>query len=182
MANRRPIPGFLRIAVSLCLAASILGATGCGYRLQPVQGGRFADPSLVVDLPPFDNRSFDPDVGAFLSAVLREDLRRSGFRGSFGRAGANRRIEGRVLEVEEAVATHGKEGFALERVLTLRVSLKVTDAVRGNTLLEERALSEGTAYFSGPDFQYTESNRRMALEEACRRLARRIGHSLRMVL
>ena len=48
-------------------------------------------------------------------------------------------------------------------------------------LYEVITLMEATSYFSGTDFQYTAANRRMAFEEACRRMARRIGQTLRVL-
>jgi outer membrane lipopolysaccharide assembly protein LptE/RlpB len=166
--------------VLVLLAASLVA--GCGYRLQTVHGGRFTDPAIRIDLEPFENVSEDHDAGALMATRLREDLRRNGFRGTFERAGAEFLVEGKIRQIREEVATHGSDGYALEHSLSLVVDVRVVEVGRGRLLMKEDAITENAAYFAGRDFQYTESNRRMALEEACRRLARRIGHSMRMVL
>ncbi len=157
-------------------------ATGCGYRLQTVHGGRFTDPLLRIDLEPFENRAFDSDAGALMATRFREEIRRNGFRGTFERGGADYLVEGKIKQVNENVTTHAADGYALEHYLSISVDIRVVETARGRLLLKEESISEGAVYFSGPNFQYTESNRRMALEEACRRLARRLGQALRMVM
>ncbi|HEY5995449.1 MAG TPA: LPS assembly lipoprotein LptE [Candidatus Deferrimicrobiaceae bacterium] len=159
-----------------------IASSGCGYRLQTVHGGRFLDPQLRIDLEPFRNLSFDADAGALMAARVREELRRNGFGGRFERGGADYLVEGTVRQVKEDVSSHGSDGFALEHALSLTVDIRVVEVVHGRLVLKEDGVTETAAYFAGPDFQYTESNRRMALEEACRRIARRLGQSLRMVL
>jgi len=145
-------------------------------------GQRFADPAVAVDVAPFANASVIPDAGAYLAARLREEMVRAGFRGRFARQGADVLVEGRVREVGESVASHGADGFALEHRLVVRVDVRVLEVVRGRLLWKEEGLAESASYYAGPDFQYTESNRRAAFEEAARRLARRIGQTLRAIL
>lgn len=157
-------------------------AAACGYRLQSGPGARFFDPSVVVELRPMTNASLVPDAGAFLSARLREEMRRSGFRGRFGGTGSDVAVEGRVGEVREEVFSKGADGFGLEYRLTLLVDIRVVEVARGRILWKEEGLAETTSYVAGPDSQYTESNRRMAFEEAGRRMARRIGQTLKVIL
>jgi outer membrane lipopolysaccharide assembly protein LptE/RlpB len=174
--RRRAIAGWLLLAIVAFAVA------GCGYRLQTVHGGRFTDPAVRIDLEPFENRSFDSDAGALMAVRVREELRRNGFRGTFERAGADYLVEGKIRQIRENVTTHDAGGYALEHLLTLTVDIRVVDSARGRLLLKEEGITEGAAYFAGRDFQYTESNRRMALEETCKRLARRLGQALRMVM
>ncbi len=155
---------------------------GCGYRFQSDPGSRFSDPAIRVDLRPFANVSTVPDAGAFLASRLREELRRIGFRGSFDRAGADYAIEGTIKEIREDVSSHGTEGRALEHRLTLFVDIRLVEITRGRSLWKEEGLSETASYFAGADFQYTESNRRAAIEEVCRRMSRRIGQTVRVIL
>ena len=81
----------------LTALALLSAVSGCGYRLESGTA-RFTDPSVRMDVPPFANRSTTPDAGAVVAARLREELRRSGFRGSFGNVGANYLIEGKIRE------------------------------------------------------------------------------------
>lgn len=170
----------MKPAGAFCLLALVVAS--CGYHLQAGEGSRFADPSLRVDLRPFANASLVPDAGAFLAGRLREEFRRMGFRGTFDRAGADYLIDGTVKDIREDVVSHDSEGFALEHRLTIFVDVRVVDVVKGRLLWKEEGLSEGASYFAGSDFQYTEANRRAAIEEVCRRMARRIGQTVRIVL
>lgn len=169
------------VALALALAVTALPAS-CGYRLRGDPGSRYSAPDLGVDLRPFANASVVPDAGAFLAGALREEMRRGGFRGSFDRRDAEYLIEGEVREVREEVSSFGADRFALEHRLTLRVDIRVVEAVRGRLLWKGEGLLESASYFAGVDFQYTEANRRAAFEEVCRRMAKRIGQSLQVLL
>ncbi len=166
----------------LCLAVLAAVAAGCGYTLRQEPGSRFSEPGLVVDVHPFSNASLFPDAGAFLAARVREEMAREGFRGRFARGGADYMVEGTVKEVRDEVVSHGTDEFALEYRLTLQVDIRVVEVVHGRLLWKEEGLAESAPYFSGADFQYTASNRRMAFEETSRRMARRIGQTLRVLL
>jgi Lipopolysaccharide-assembly len=154
----------------------------CGYRLQGKAGSRFTDPGIRVDLRPFTNESLVPDGGAYLAARLRDDMRGKGFRGRFERSQADYLVEGTVREAREEVLSHGKDEFALEYRMTIAVDIRVVEIKQGRLLWKEEGLTEAASFYAGSDFQYTESNRRMAFEEICRRLARRIGETLREIL
>jgi len=167
-----------RVLIALAFLSSV---SGCGYRLESGTE-RFKDPSVRMDISPFANRSSMPDAGAVIAARLREELRRSGFRGSFGNVGANYLVEGKVREVRSDVFSHGADRFSLENRLTLVVDIRVVEVVRGGVLWKESGLSETASFFSGPDAQYTEANRRAAFEEIVRRMAVRLSQTLRVLL
>lgn len=170
----------MKIFRPICLLVLLLGA--CGYRFQADPGSRFADPSLRIDLRPFANASVVPDAGALLAGTLREELRSSGFRGAYEQGGAEVVLDGIVKEIREDVVSHGTDAFALEHRVTLVVDVRLTDAVRGRLYWKEDGLAEYASYFAGADFQYTESNRRAAVREVCRRMARRICQTVKVVL
>jgi hypothetical protein len=173
----------MKTAAAVCLLCLLtLAAASCGYHLQAATGSRFADPGLRIDLRPFANASLVPDAGAILAGQLREELRYIGFRGVFDRAGADYLIDGTVRDIKEEVVSHDFEGFALEHRFTIFVDVRVVEVVKGRLLWKEEGLSDGASYYAGKDFQYTESNRRAAVEEVCRRLAKRIGQTVRIVL
>lgn len=109
-------------------------------------------------------------------------MRRGGFRGVFDRRNADFLVEGTIRDVREDVSSHGADRFSLEHRLTLLVDIRVVEVVRGRVLWKEEGLAETASYFAGADFQYTEANRRMAFEEVCRRMARRIGQTMRVLL
>ena len=172
----------LRIAHRILLVlALLLAIAGCGYRLESGTA-RFSDPSVRMNVPPFANRSTTPDAGAAVAMRFREELRRSGFRGSFGNISPNYLIEGTVREIRSDIFSHGVDRFSLENRLTLVVDIRVVEVVRGGVLWKESGLSETASYFSGTDAQYTEANRRAAFEEVVRRMAVRLSQTLRVLL
>ncbi len=175
----RRSPGTLRLLAAL---AGMLCLAGCGYALRDEPGMRFSEPGVVVDLRPFGNASLFPDGGAFLAGRLREELMREGFRGRFARGNPDYVVEGTLKEVREDVISHGTDEFGLEYRLTLQVDVRVVEVAHGRLLWKQEGMTEAASFFSGADFQYTESNRRMAFEETCRRMARRIGQTLRVIL
>jgi hypothetical protein len=135
-----------------------------------------------MDVSPFANRSTTPDAGAVVAARLREELRRSGFQGSFVSVGPDYLIEGKVREVRSDIFSRGADRFSLENRLTLVVDIRVVEVVRGGVLWKESGLSETASFFSGTDAQYTEANRRAAFEEVARRMAVRLSQILRVLL
>ena len=171
-----------RIAHRILVALALLSAVpGCGYRLESGTA-RFTDPSVRMDVSPFANRSATPDAGAVVAALFREELRRSGFQGSFGSVGANYLIEGTVREIRSDIFSHSADRFSLENRLTLVVDIRVVEVVRGGVLWKESGLSETASFYSGTDAQYIEANRRAALEEVARRMAVRLSQTLRVLL
>jgi len=167
-----------RALVALALLTAV---AGCGYRLES-GSARFTDPSVRMDVSPFANRSTTPDAGAVIAASFREELRRSGFRGTFGNVGANYLVEGTVRDLRSDIFSHGTDRFSIENRLTLVVDVRVVEVDRGGVLWKESGLIETASFYSGPDAQYTESNRRAAFEEVARRMAVRMSQILRVLL
>jgi len=171
-----------RIAHRVLIAAALLSAVaGCGYHLESGTA-RFTDPAVQMEIPPFANRSTIPDAGAWLAACFREELRRSGFRGTFGNVGANYLVEGTVREIRSDLFSQAPDRFSLENRLTLVVDIRVVEVVRGGVLWKESGLTESASFYSGTDAQYTEANRRAAFEEVARRMAVRLSQTLRVLL
>jgi hypothetical protein len=168
----------------LLLAAALLAfAAGCGYRLQGSGGERFPDPAVRIDVSPFANASTIPDAGSHIAARLREELRRGGFRGEFTGRDADFVVEGKVREVREDVISHAPESrFALEYRLILVVDVRVVEVAKGRVLWKEAGLVESAPFYSDPDPQFTEGNRRTAFEEAGRRVTIRIAQTLKVIL
>ena len=160
------------------LLLPLLFPPACGYGLQGKTGSRFADPGIRVDLRPFTNESLVPDGGAYIAARLRDEMLRSGFRGSFGRSMADYLVEGTLHGVRVDVVSRGEENFALEYRMTISMDIRVVEVHQGRLLWKEDGLADSASYYAGTDFQFTQSNYRVAFEEVCLRLARRISQTL----
>jgi hypothetical protein len=171
---RRPLQAILLLLV--------LSAAACGYRLQPEGKGRFSDPAVRIDLSPLVNDSSEPDAGTFVAARLREELRRRGFEGSYGRVGADFQVTGKVREFRDEVFSRTSGRFALENRFTLVVEIRVVDTRQGTVLWKDEDLVETVSYYAGSDAEYTASNRRAAFEETVRRMALRMAQTIRLIL
>ncbi len=180
--GRNRFRSFARFASWVLLLIPLLFFPACGYGLQGKTGSRFDDPGVRVDLRPFTNESSVPDGGAYIAARLREEMLRSGFRGSFVRNMADYLVEGTMREVRVDVISRGQEDFALEYRMTIFVDIRVVEVPRGRLLWKEDGLTGSASYYSGPDFQYTQSNYRVAFEEVCLRVTRRISQTLLEIL
>lgn len=170
------------IAIGVGLLLPVLVLASCGYRLAADPGSRFAAAGLRVDLRPFANATAFPDAGADVAAAIREEMRRGGFRGTFEPGEADYRIEGTVRDARHEVLSHDPGGLALEHRLDLLIDIRVVEVARGRLLWKEEGLTESVSYYTGADYQFTESNLRASLDEAARRLARRVGQTLRVIL
>jgi hypothetical protein len=169
--------------LALLAAMAAVAVPGCGYRLQTAENSRFSDASIRMDVSPFSNVSTIPDAGSYVAARLREELRRGGFRGGFERPAADFLVEGKVQETREIVVSHSVDSrFGLEYRLTVFLDIRVVEVAKGRVLWKEAGISETAPFYSGPDPQYTEANRRAAFEEAVRRLAIRLAQTIRVVV
>lgn len=171
---RRPLRAILLLLV--------LSAAACGYRLQPEGKGRFSDPAVRIDLSPLVNDSSEPDAGSFVAARLREELRRRGFEGSYGRVGADFQVTGKVREFRDEVFSRTSGRFALENRFTLVVEIRVVNTRQGAVLWKDEDLAETVSYYAGTDAEYTASNRRAAFEETVRRMVLRMAQTIRLIL
>lgn len=171
-----------RAGLAPFLLMFLLALASCGYRLENTASTRYLSPGTSIDLRPFLNRSLMPDAGAFVADRLREEMVRGGFRGGFSRFGAAVVVDGTVAGLVDDVVSTDAAGFGLEHRLTINVSIRVVDVSDGRVLWKEEGLADAVAYFAGPDFQATESNRRVAFEELARRMARRLDGMLKVAL
>jgi hypothetical protein len=171
------------VAGILLAAVAATAIPGCGYHLRAAGSSRFSDESVRMDVSPFSNASTIPDAGSYIAARLREELRRVGYRGGFDRPGADFLVEGKVQETREMVVSHSVDSrFGLEYRLTVALEIRVVDVAKGRILWKETGISETAPFYSGPDPQYTEANRRAAFEDAVRRLAIRLVQTIRVVV
>jgi hypothetical protein len=165
------------------MATAVVAVSGCGYRLRTDANSRFSDANVRMDLSAFGNASTIPDAGSYVASRLREELRRGGYRGEFDRPGADYLVEGKVMETPERVVSRSVESrFGLEYRLTVVLEIRVVEVAKGRVLWKETGISEGAPFYSGPDPQYTEANRRAAFEDAVRRLAIRLAQTIRVIL
>jgi len=171
------------VAAALLAAVAAAAVSGCGYRLRTEANSRFSDATVRMDLSPFGNASTIPDAGSYVAARLREELRRGGYRGGFDRTGADFLVEGKVQETRESVVSHAVESrFGLEYRLVVLLDIRVVEVAKGKVLWTETGIAEVAPFYSGPDPQYTEANRRAAFEDAVRRLAIRLAQTIRVIL
>ena len=171
------------VAAVLLAALAAVAVPACGYRLKTAANSRFSDASVRMDVSPFSNASVVPDAGSYVAARLREELRRGGYRGGFERPGADFLVDGKVQETREAVVSHSVNSqYGLEYRLTVVLDIRVVEVANGRLLWKESGLSETAPFYSGPDSQYTEANRRAAFEDVVRRLVIRIAQTIRVIV
>jgi hypothetical protein len=171
------------VAAVLLAVLAAAAVPGCGYRLKTAANSRFSDKSIRMDVSPFSNASTVPDAGSYVASRLREELRRGGYRGGFERPGADFLVDGKVQETREGVVSHSVNSqYGLEYRLTVVLDIRVVEVANGRVLWKETGISETAPFYSGPDPQYTEANRRAAFEDAVRRLVIRLAQTIRVVV
>lgn len=140
-----------RLAAALAILALGLAAGGCGYAF--TQRYRARGGAERVFVRAFENRSADPELGAALTAALRERLAR---RGAAAGPDAPAVIEGEVEALEGVPSSAAGETFrvAIEARARLRVG--------GETVAEHTARRQGD-HLGGADAPETEGRRALAL-------------------
>lgn len=156
---RRGIGPGRRRAAALLAAAALLS---CGYRLSQryaAQGG-----VTRIHVRTFENHSADPELGAAVTAALREELAR---RGAEAGADAPAWLEGNVQVVEGGPST---PAAATQRVaLELRARLMV-----GSELRSARLVRRDGDYLGGADALEAEARRAVELRKLAQEAAREV--------
>ncbi|HSM93162.1 MAG TPA: LPS assembly lipoprotein LptE [Anaeromyxobacteraceae bacterium] len=141
-------------------------SSACGYSLSAA--GRLTGGVERASVLPFENLSTEPELGAVLSAALREEL---AARGALARGGSRTRVEG---EVRVGVPSPAAPGGASWRV-TLDVAARLVD---GDRRVAERSLRRVIDYSAGVDALETEGRRTLALRTLAADCARELASSL----
>ncbi|HZZ86585.1 MAG TPA: LPS assembly lipoprotein LptE [Anaeromyxobacteraceae bacterium] len=141
------------------LAAALFALSGCGYGFT-AGAARLPPGAEKVFVPPFDNRTAEPEAGAWIAGALRQELAR---RGAAGRAGDRGRIEGEV-EVIRFLPTSGT-------TFQLTVAARARLVVDGK-LVGDQPFVRQEDYVAGQDPLETEGRRRLALRRAAESMAR----------
>ncbi|WP_242394884.1 LPS assembly lipoprotein LptE [Anaeromyxobacter oryzisoli] len=156
----------LRAAVVVVLAAVAALAAGCGYSFSQ----RYVAAGGIdrIHVRAFENRSADPEVGAAVTAALREELAR---RGAEAGDGAPAWLEGEVRTGESAPSTPGAATFHLS--LEVRARLVVDGKTKA-----ERTIRRETDHLSGADALETEGRRAVVLRRLASSAAAELLHAL----
>lgn len=150
-------------ALPIAIAVAVLGAgtgAGCGYGL--ANRVRLPGGAEAAFVPPFENLSPEPQLGATLAAAVRDELAR---RGAAADAGARAVLEG---DVRTGVPVPSSPNAQTYRVaLEARARLKVAGA-----LVAEHAVRRDVEYLAGADALESEARRATALRRVAADVAR----------
>lgn len=171
LCDRRRLSGraFLGAVPALALLL-ICGA--CGYRFSV---GESALPAGVdaVYVPVFENRSSEPEAGAYFAASLAEAFARSGLAGG---PAAPARIEGEIVSlISSPVATQRDgRGVGVYRVRA-RIRLRL---LHEGVLLCSREVQEGEDYLPSHTLLGLDASRRQAVQRLASRMMERAARTL----
>lgn len=155
--------GRVRGAPLLLLAVT----AACGYGF--TASGRLVGGIERAAVAPFVNRSTEPELGATLSAALREQLAE---RGALARQGGRAVIAGEVSVGAPSPAAPGGVSWRV----TVDVKARLLD---GDRVVAERTLRREADYPAGLDALETEGRRAQALRRLTEDCARELADSLR---
>jgi hypothetical protein len=162
----------------LALAVLAAGAlAGCGYgftqRYVAVGGAE------RIHVRTFENRSAELDLGAAVTAALREELAR---RGAGGGEGAPAVIEGEITSTEPALTsttpTPGPVGVTSGTTWRIGVELRARFTPSAGAPALERTVRREAHYLGGADPLETEGRRALALRRVAGEAARELLRAL----
>ena len=153
----RALAGALLVAIALA---------SCGYHVvQPYRARGGAD---RIHVKAFENESADPELGATVTAALRDELAR---RGAWAGAEAPAVLEGSIGSTEGAPSTPGSATFRVA------VEVRARLAVQGKTV-QELTVRREADQLGGADALESEGRRALVLRrlasDAARELLRAI--------
>lgn len=147
---------------------------GCGYQFS--QMPRAGRAPVTVDLPTFENDTFEPGIELALGAALRREFARAGpIRGVDDSANADYTLRGQVTSVDTASRTLTPGVRAIEFTVTVRLEAVLVRNSDGRRLrLDRLSTSAREVYLASFDLEVSRKNREEALRQITALLADRI--------
>lgn len=160
------------MAGRLALLGCALVVAGCGYRFS-VGEGLLPEGIGAVYVPVFENRSSEPEAGAYFAEALAETFARSGRAGG---PGAPAQIEGEIVSLVSSPAATQRDGrgVGVYRVRA-RVRLRL---VHEGALLCSREVNEGEDYLPSQTLLGLDASRRQAVRRLASRMMDRAAKAL----
>jgi hypothetical protein len=173
----KPLPAASALAACALAAAGLAASTGCGYgfsqRYVAVGGAE------RIHVRAFENRSTEPDLGAVVTAALREELAR---RGADAGEGAPAVIEGEIRASEPGLTSAGGVlppiGTTGGTTWRIGVELRARFTPGGGAPPLERTVRRESDYLGGGDPLETEGRRALALRRVAGEAARELLRAL----
>jgi hypothetical protein len=150
--------------VLICCALAL--PLGCGYAF--THGYRAVGGADRIHVAAFENLSGDPDLGAAVTAALREELRRRG---------ADAGDAAPAVLVGEVRASPGVPSTASAATWRVRLDVRARLVVRGATVAE-RTVRREADHLGGADALETEGRRAVALRALAGDAARELLRAL----
>jgi hypothetical protein len=147
-------------------AAMLLLLTGCGYRA--VTPYRARGGAERIHVRAFENDSADPDLGAAVTAALRDELAR---RGAYAGADAPAQLDGMVRVTSGTPSSFFTPGGSVS------VEVRARYSVQGK-LVQELTVLRTEAHQGGADAAESEGRRATALHKMAREVAREVLRQL----
>lgn len=149
----------LTAALALAAVGGPWGAAGCGYGLATRYEARGGAAAIRVE--PFENRSTEPELGAAVTAALRDALAR---RGAAAGPAPDAVLAGVVTATDPAPSSPGGATWRLGVEVRARL-------VVGGARPEERTVRREVDFLAGGDPLESEARRALALRRASEELA-----------
>jgi hypothetical protein len=152
-----------RVALLLgLLAASVAGGDGCGYRAATAYRARGGVEKVHVRA--IENDSTDPELGAVLTAALRDELAR---RGATAAADAPAQLDGSVRVTSGTPSSY----FNAAAVVSVEIHVRLT---LDGKLVHELTIQRSEPHQGGADAVEAEGRRATALHKLARDAAREV--------
>ena len=149
--------------------------SACGYRF--VGGGSFPSGIRAVFVEVFENRTAETGVENILTNELIYEISRDTNTYLAGKNGAEGILSGSITSISTETVSWRGQNTAVERRLTARINIKLTDPA-GKVVWSREGVSGTETYPVDEDKQATEENKREAIALLFNRLAEGIYNQL----
>ena len=149
--------------------------SACGYRF--VGGGSFPSGIRAVFVEVFENRTAETGVENILTNELIYEISRDTNTYLAGKNGAEGILSGSITSISTETVSWKGQNTAVERRLTARINIKLTDPA-GKVVWSREGVSGTETYPVDEDKQAKEENKREAIALLFNRLAEGIYNQL----
>ncbi len=162
----------MKRTVLFALLAAFLLLDGCGYELVR-ERGVFGGEVVALNVPVFQNKSYEPQVPGFFTDAFSRELAASGLF-DLNRPGTDATLQGTINSVVSAPSSLSSRGLALEKVVTMNIGLVL---YRQGNPIKNWVYTDSEPY-RVDDINLEDFNKRQAMQRIAARVSRRFHAQL----
>jgi outer membrane lipopolysaccharide assembly protein LptE/RlpB len=155
----------------------VLAASGCGYHLAGRDNPLLAGINTIA-VPYFKNDSFEAGLEAIFTRAFADEFIQSKRLQVVNIDAADVILRGTIKNVREEIISYNKDDKAMEYRIHVSLDLALEKRDSGEILWKRKRFRHSEEYQVASDIMVTEADKKVALENVAKDLAKRVEESI----